>query len=335
MNSISNNFTQSISYNDVILSGQISTGLSSSSSSLNLNQQQIDKYEAEFLKTGKPVKIDIPKPWLFLNDGKLVDSNKGLIVDFQDVNSLKPIYIDSESQIYYPYDTGKIAIINTKEKSVKFEYLGFEIADFSIFQGKYWITESVKDCPKSNMGYSNCNKKIYEINKSNFQDKKIVFDKVGLGRYYGIEPNLEFVDENFLYLQELWGDSCSAYISFTKLDRKTMKFIDKYQIDYSCGNYIVTQILKPVWEIGNDDYEANKKWQKELYNSKNIVNRDGYCYQYNEISDSMPAAKKSECKSMLIFAEKLFYEKFPEYLNSTTLDTALKENFEKEILFED
>jgi hypothetical protein len=111
----------------------------------------------------KITKIDLvknPKPWSLiraeftptsLKDGysvnKLVDANLNEVLpSFNDYNlnnssSMRPIFVESSKTLYFPYRWGKIAVLNMETGDLKWDTFDFEIAQMSLFGGKYYLNE--------------------------------------------------------------------------------------------------------------------------------------------------------------------------------------------------
>ena len=171
-------------------------------------------------------KIDLtqnPKPWslvraefvptsMFENYSvnKLVDANLNEVLpsfnDFnlENYNSLKPIFVESAKTLYFPYRYGRIAVLNMETGELKWDTFDFEIAQMSLFGGKYYLNEYKEICrPEEYSQTLTCN--LWEIDRSNLKDRKVALDNVKTNEI------VTFADEKNVWLKTIYKQKYNSY----------------------------------------------------------------------------------------------------------------------------
>lgn len=174
----------------------------------------------------KNSKIDFaknPKPWRLVRAelspspssgsygvNKLVDVNLNEILpsfnDFnlENYNSMKPIFVESAKTLYFPYRYGKIAVLNTETGDLKWDTFDFEIAQMSLFGGKYYLNEYKETCDADK--YSQiltCN--LLEIDRSNLKDRKVALNNIKNNQI------VIFANEKNVWLKTIYKQKYSSY----------------------------------------------------------------------------------------------------------------------------
>ena len=137
-----------------------------------------------------------PKPWSLVraefhptNFGggysvnKLVDTNLNEVLpsfndsNMDNSNSMKPIWVESSKTLYFPYRYGKIAVLNVETGDLKWDTFDFEIAQMSLFGGKYYLNEYKEICDSDKSVQTlTCN--LFEIDRNNLKDRKVALEDV-------------------------------------------------------------------------------------------------------------------------------------------------------------
>lgn len=166
----------------------------------------------------KPRKIDFeknPKPWSLIRAefgptsmfenysvSKLVDANLNEVLpSFNDYNLnnssyMRPIFVESSKTLYFPYRWGKVAVLNVETGDLKWDTFDFEIAQMSLFDGKYYLNEYKEICsPEKYSQILTCN--LFEIDRSNLKDRKVALDNVKNNQI------VVFADEKNVWLKSL------------------------------------------------------------------------------------------------------------------------------------
>ena len=301
--SVSSNSINSQSQNTV--SSQKPTN--SSSNSLQGEKSRIENFSKTLNK------IDISQKPLLLTDTGLLDQNKqSLLPQISPYPNPKPIFVESEKTIYFPYGEGYIAKINVETGEVKWDIFDFQISQMSLFNGNYYLTEYRKGCigDSRTAGIENVKCKIFEIERKNPQSRKVLIE-VNSSDLYVAFTN----PSNFWLATGFAGAGEASSIGFSKY-KKSGEFVENFSLlnfltyiqedwtkeskyNHYCPNRIIYQEIKDknvTFDLGFD-YEEKKFWTSP----------------YNECKTLEDQEKAHTDKT----GEQIFQSKFPFYIQIT------------------
>ena len=201
----------------------------------NLEKQKIQKIKESLTQ------IDMakhPKPWLLVGQN-LLDNNKQKVIELPNLEMSdggnydnwlqnRGRWLDSiliKNKLYLPFWVGQIAIIDTDNGEVKWQDLGFEIKDLSMYDGKYFVMKR-ENCGIGINYADNC--PIFSLDRGSLVEKKVYdpsFDTMGCAGCCGVIRRIVFADSDFLYLSEICSYG-SKEISKYRIDNN--KFVEAY-----------------------------------------------------------------------------------------------------------
>ena len=166
---------------------------------------------------------------------------------------MKPIFVESSKTLYFPYRWGKIAVLNMETGDLKWDTFDFEIAQMSLFGGKYYLSEYKEICrPEEYSQTLTCN--LWEIDRSNLKDRKVALDNVKTNEI------VVFANDQNVWLKTIYKEKYSSYRqSSSESDFKQNSFpnneIKKFE-KYKPIDKIEEQKAKPYIQI---NFEQNQE----------------------------------------------------------------------------
>ena len=237
-----------------------------------------------------------PKPWLLANtqfNEYLLDQNNQLIIPAADYKikgssrslNLEPIQIGDI--IYFPYLEGKIAVIDTQKQTLSWVQTDFQIADMSVFNGKYYLTEINQQDFCDYKQKNRCN--IWEVDRQTLAKKSIFANMSsghsGAGNYGRFNQSLSFADQDYFWLKNTGtlctagpcGDICQSE-SRAKYDLKTGKFIEAFMVNTNCKLYkSIKEEYKDYLGINIPVFTKYDELKREFIPNSSVVYEDSNC----------------------------------------------------------
>lgn len=270
-----------------------------SSISPEKNSQNSSESVEDFLKTEKLkmqkisqtlTKIDTSQKPFLLTETQLLGQNKqNLLPEIgskQYLKNPKPIFVESEKTLYFPYITGFIARINIETGEVKWDTFDFAISQMSLFNGNYYLTEYKKGCigTAQTTGVDNTKCRIIEINRRNLKNQKTLLEVNSDDLYVAFANG-----QNFWLATGFSGAGEASSIGFSKY-KKSGEFVENFSLGFFLS-YIQEDWLTPKYR----NFCPNETIYQEIKDKNTTL---GLEFDYEKDQKKVWVSPYNDCKTV-------------------------------------